>query len=149
EQRAAFTEGTLSLGIDEGGSDLAEHLKYLHHNADSNATLKASQQTAFIWVVALRRSDEEAPDDAALQVNIQSGPIEVDGHAVTAHISGNIWTLLVEPGQRVEADQPLLIVEAMKMEFAVHADRNARVGAIHCAAGRQVNAGDLLLVLEE
>lgn len=149
EQRDAFREGRLSLRIDEGWFDLAEHQEFLHHNADSIAAFKASQQAAFTREVALWRSDEEAQVDAALQVNIQSGPIEVDGHAVTADISGNIWKLLVEPGQRVEADQPLLIVEAMKMEFAVHADRNARVGAIHCAAGRQVNAGDLLLVLEE
>jgi urea carboxylase len=56
--------------------------------------------------------------------------------------------LLVEPGQLVEIDQPLLIVEAMKMEFSVYADRAAKVSAVHCSPGKQVNAGDLLLVLE-
>ncbi|MDF3013364.1 MAG: uca, partial [Cellvibrio sp.] len=79
---------------------------------------------------------------------VSSGPIDVDGHAVTADISGNIWKLLVEPGQLVEIDQPLLIVEAMKMEFSVYADRAAKIGSIHCEPGKQVNAGDLLLVLE-
>ena len=59
------------------------------------------------------------------------------------------WKLLVEPGQLVEIDQPLLIVEAMKMEFSVYADRAAKIGSVHCKPGKQVNAGDLLLVLEE
>jgi urea carboxylase len=40
-------------------------------------------------------------------------------------------------------------VEAMKMEFSVYADRAAKIGSIHCEPGKQVNAGDLLLVLEE
>jgi urea carboxylase len=55
----------------------------------------------------------------------------------------------VAPGDSVEIDQPLLIVEAMKMEFSVYADKAAKVKSIHCSPGKQVNAGDLLVVLEE
>ncbi len=148
-QREAFREGRLSLRIEEDYFSLAEHEKFLQENAASIAEFKTKQQTAFTKEVALWQADEAAKVDAALQVKINTGPIEVDGHAVTADISGNIWKLLVEPGQFVEPDQPLLIVEAMKMEFSVYADRKAKVSAIHCAPGKQVNAGDLLLVLEE
>lgn len=149
EQREAFREGRLSLRIEEDYFSLAEHEKFLQDNAASIAEFKTKQQAAFTQEVALWQADEEKQVDAALQVKISSGPIEVDGHAVTADISGNIWKLLVEPGQMVEVDQPLLIVEAMKMEFSVYADRAAKVSAIHCEPGKQVNAGDLLLVLEE
>jgi urea carboxylase len=148
-QREAFREGRLNLRIEEDYFSLAEHEKFLQENAASIAEFKTKQQTAFTKEVALWQADEAAKVDAALQVKINTGPIEVDGHAVTADISGNIWKLLVEPGQFVEPDQPLLIVEAMKMEFSVYADRKAKVSAIHCAPGKQVNAGDLLLVLEE
>ncbi len=147
-QREAFREGRLSLRIEEDYFSLAEHEKFLQENAASIAEFKTKQQAAFTKEVALWQADEEQQVDAALQVKISSGPIEVDGHAVTADISGNIWKLLVEPGQWVEPDQPLLIVEAMKMEFSVYADRNAKVSAIHVEPGKQVNAGDLLLVLE-
>ena len=147
-QREAFREGRLSLRIEEDYFSLAEHEKFLQENAASIAEFKAKQQAAFTQEVALWQADEAAKVDAALQVKINSAPIEVDGHAVTADISGNIWKLLVEPGQLVEADQPLLIVEAMKMEFSVYADRSAKVSAIHVEAGKQVSAGDLLLVLE-
>ena len=147
-QREAFREGRLSLRIEEDYFSLAEHEQFLQENAASITEFKIKQQAAFAKEVALWQADEEKQVDAALQVKQSSGPIEVDGHAIAADISGNIWKLLVEPGQLVEADQPLLIVEAMKMEFSVYADRAAKVSAIHCSPGKQVNAGDLLLVLE-
>jgi urea carboxylase len=148
EQREAFREGRMQLKIEESFFSLAEHEQFLADNAASITEFKTKQQAAFTQEVALWQADEEAQVDAALSVKVNTNPIEVDGHAVTADISGNIWKLLVEPGQRVEVDQPLLIVEAMKMEFSVYADRAAKVGSIHCTPGNQVNAGDLLLVLE-
>ena len=147
-QREAFREGRLNLRIEESYFSLAEHEQFLQDNAASIAEFKTKQQAAFTKEVALWQADEEKQIDAALQAKVSTGPIEVDGHAITADISGNIWKLLVEPGQLVEADQPLLIVEAMKMEFSVYADRTAKVSAVHCSPGKQVNAGDLLLVLE-
>lgn len=149
EQREAFREGRLSLRIEEDYFSLAEHELFLQENAASIAEFKTKQQAAFTREVALWQADEAEKVDAALQIKINPVPIDIDGHAITADISGNIWKLLVEPGQMVEPDQPLLIVEAMKMEFSIYADRTAKVGAIHCAPGKQVNAGDLLLVLEE
>ncbi len=148
-QREAFREGRLNLRIEEDYFSLAEHEQFLRENAASIADFKARQQQAFTKEVALWQADEEKQVDAALQVKINTGPIKVDGHAITADISGNIWKLLVEPGQLVEVDQPLLIVEAMKMEFSIYASHTARVSAIHCEPGKPVNAGDLLLVLED
>lgn len=147
-QREAFREGRLDIRIEEEIFDLARHEQFLQNNADSIATFKAKQQAAFTKEVAYWQADEEAQVDAALQATPQSAPVDIDGHAITADISGSIWKLLVEPGQTVEIDQPLLIVEAMKMEFSIYADRCATVGSIHCTPGKQVNAGDLLLVLE-
>ena len=42
----------------------------------------------------------------------------------------------------------LLIVEAMKMEFAIHAPVDGVVSRISCKAGRPVQAGDALLYIE-
>ena len=41
--------------------------------------------------------------------------------AVTAHVTGTVWKLLVQEGDRVKAGKPVLVVESMKMEFAVDA----------------------------
>ncbi|WP_024462338.1 urea carboxylase [Marinimicrobium sp. LS-A18] len=149
EQREAFREGRLSIDIEDTWFDIAEHERFLEENAESIAAFQQKQQAAFTEEVALWQADEEKQVEAALQAGPAIDPNDVDGHAVTADISGNIWKLLVEPGQSVEPDQPLLIVEAMKMEFSIYADRKATVSAVHCAPGKPVNAGDILMVLEE
>ncbi len=149
EMREQFREGQLSIDIEDTWFDIAEHERFLQDNAESIANFKAKQQEAFTREVALWQADEQKAVDKVLAASPAVAPTEVDGHAVTADISGNIWKLLVEPGQTVELDQPLLIVEAMKMEFSIYADRAARVSAIHCEPGKPINAGDLLLVLED
>jgi len=73
----------------------------------------------------------------------------VDGHVVAAEISGNVWKLLVEPGAQVQRGDALLVIEAMKMEFAVHAPAAGTVQVVHCRQGRPVAAGEALMVIAE
>ena len=54
----------------------------------------------------------------------------------------------MEEGQSVQAGEPLLIVEAMKMEFAIHAAIDGVVSHVRCKPGRPVQAGDALLYLD-
>ena len=51
---------------------------------------------------------------------------EDDALAVCADMNGNIWKVLVAPGDTVQAGQTLIIVEAMKMELAIVAPQAAR-----------------------
>ncbi|MDO3383773.1 urea carboxylase [Gilvimarinus algae] len=148
QMREAFREGRLNIEIEDTWFDIAEHEQFLRDNAASIEEFQAKQQTAFDQEVALWKNDEAKQVEAALNASAAPAPDDIDGHAITADISGNIWKLLVEPGQEVEQDQPLLIVEAMKMEFSVAADRKAKISAVHCTAGKPVNAGDILMVLE-
>ena len=73
---------------------------------------------------------------------------EVDGHLVSAEISGNVWKLLVEEGSQVSEGQPLVIVEAMKMEFEIVANASGKVTGLHCQPGSIINAGDPVLVID-
>jgi pyruvate carboxylase len=70
-----------------------------------------------------------------------------DGH-VGAPMPGVIAGIMVKPGQDVRAGDLLLTLEAMKMETALHAERNGRVAEVLVSAGTQVDAKDLLIVLE-
>ncbi len=63
----------------------------------------------------------------------------------TAPMNGVVVKLLVEPGSRVGKDQPLLIMEAMKMEHTIRAPREGEVTEIYFAAGDQVIGGEELL----
>jgi biotin carboxyl carrier protein len=56
--------------------------------------------------------------------------------------------LLVKPGDRVEGGQPLVVVEAMKMENELRAGRSGTVTKIHVKEGASVEAGSQLVVIE-
>jgi pyruvate carboxylase len=68
---------------------------------------------------------------------------------VGAPMPGMIATVAVEVGQRVAAGDPLLSIEAMKMETMLRAERPGVVRQVHTARGRIVNAKDLLVELGE
>jgi pyruvate carboxylase len=68
------------------------------------------------------------------------------GH-VGAPMPGTVVTVAVEPGQRVAAGEPLLSLEAMKMETTLHAERDATVRKVHVKPGSVVAAKDLLVEL--
>lgn len=68
---------------------------------------------------------------------------------VAASMPGQIATVKVKVGDRVEAGQLLLVTEAMKMENSIQAPHAGAVKAIHAQEGAQVAAGDLLLELEK
>ncbi len=62
-------------------------------------------------------------------------------------LPGTVLAVHVEPGQRVQEGDLLMVVEAMKMEHKIIADLDATVAAISFAAGDRVDAGDVLLEL--
>ncbi len=69
------------------------------------------------------------------------------GH-VGAPLPGMLTTVAVELNQTVEKGGRLLVIEAMKMQSTVYAPVAGKVTAIHAHAGQQVEAKDLLVVIE-
>ena len=65
-----------------------------------------------------------------------------------APIPGKVVSLKVEVGDEVSPGQPLVVLEAMKMENELAAEQGGRVAAVHVAAGDTVDGGELLVELE-
>jgi hypothetical protein len=76
-----------------------------------------------------------------------AGMVVVDGRYLAVK-SSNYRPRQELPGDAVEGGQPLLVIEAMKMQNEVRAPRAGTVGRVAAAEGRPVELGDLLLVLE-
>ena len=66
---------------------------------------------------------------------------------VTAPMQGTIVKILVEVGQQVEAGQSVVVLEAMKMENQIAAERSGTVKEIKVVAGATVGAGDVVVVI--
>ena len=62
---------------------------------------------------------------------------------------GTVIRVLASAGDRVAPRQPLLVLEAMKMETPVVSPYDAVVKAVHVAEGDRVAGGALLVELEE
>jgi pyruvate carboxylase len=65
---------------------------------------------------------------------------------IAAPMPGVVSTLAVKGGQAVKAGDILLSIEAMKMETALHAERDGVVAEVLVTAGAQIDAKDLLVV---
>ncbi len=67
---------------------------------------------------------------------------------LSAPMPGKVVRVLVAPGEAVRARQPLVVVEAMKMENELRAGRDGTVSEIHAREGVSVDAGALLIVIQ-
>jgi biotin carboxyl carrier protein len=62
-------------------------------------------------------------------------------------MQGTIVKVLVEVGATVDAGDALLVLEAMKMENQINAERSGTVAEIRVAAGDAVGTGDILAII--
>ncbi len=78
---------------------------------------------------------------------LRSRPKAEEGNAdhVGAPMPGSVVTVSVKAGQKVRRGDPLVSIEAMKMETVVRSDRDGTVAEVHAAPGMAVSPKDLLI----
>jgi acetyl-CoA/propionyl-CoA carboxylase biotin carboxyl carrier protein len=77
-----------------------------------------------------------------------AGVLGSGSSSVSVPMQGTIVKVSVEVGQEVEAGQTVMILEAMKMENSVNAERAGIVKSINVTSGDSVSAGDVVAVIE-
>ncbi|WP_346618644.1 urea carboxylase [Blastococcus montanus] len=150
--RADLAAGRGSVEITEGSFSLAEHERFLADNAGSIEAFRARQAAAFdaertAWTEAgefdrARRAESAAVAAPAAELVLPDGAERVDAPFVA-----NVWRIDVAVGDRVSAGQPLLALEAMKMESVVTAPAEGVVTHVLVGTGTQVTAGTPLVVV--
>ena len=68
-------------------------------------------------------------------------------HHVCAPLAGTVWKIVTVAGQSVTEGETLLILESMKMEVPVEADRDGTLVEIHVKEGSPVNEGTPVVTL--
>jgi urea carboxylase len=149
ELREGFPYGECPLQIDHGTFDLRAYRNFLGEIEGDATSFKARQQAAFLaererWTAAGQSEFVDAADEPPL---LASAAIADGCKAVRSPVTANVWQVAVEPGQRVEAGQKILVLEAMKMEVAIVAPAEGVVELVHCAKGGLVTAGQNLATL--
>lgn len=62
-------------------------------------------------------------------------------------IDGKVWKILVSPGQKVQMDDEVVILEALKMETPVYSEDSGTVTELRVKEGDTVSEGDVLAVI--
>ena len=67
---------------------------------------------------------------------------------IRAEMVANVWKVVVAEGDTVEDGATLVILESMKMEIPVLAEKSGTVSALHVSEGDVVQEGDVIAVIE-
>jgi len=67
---------------------------------------------------------------------------------VKSEIAGNVWKIQVKPGDKIEVDGELMILESMKMEIPVLSPRAGTVRELRVAEGEAIGEGQLVAILD-
>jgi urea carboxylase len=152
EIRDGFPHGRYPLRIENQDFRLADYHTFLRSIEPEAATFKRHQQEAF---EAERERWAAAGADQFIQPqeqhNAPAAPEQVpEGcRPVRSPVTASVWNIAVEPGQRVEAGQKLIVLEAMKMEIAVSAPSAGTIEKLNCTKGALVSAGQHLITLRQ
>ncbi|MGI9273339.1 MAG: urea carboxylase [Endozoicomonas sp.] len=149
--RKDFPKGQYPLKIESTHFSLKDYKQFLEGNQTSIDVFTATRQQAFDeelqrWIDS-GQIHFEAEQDLGNQTQDEDS-LDDNCLSVESHIAGNVWQVLVKPGEKVMAGQQLMILESMKMEIAVTAPESGVVQSLTRKEGSQIAAGQRLLVLE-
>ena len=121
-----------------------------------------------VRLIEVKEADEEGNSTVAFELNGSYRTVKVPNEAATksltivrkpmadqdnpahvgANIPGTVIKILVNEGDEIKENQPLIILEAMKMETNVLSPRDGKVARVLVEEGTQVEAGELIVELE-
>ena len=114
-------------------------------------TVTGGGQTFVVQVAKATGAAAAAAAAASAAAGAQGGAAAAaaasQDNIIVSPLAGNVWKIEVEPGQEVQEGDLLLILEAMKMENEVFADRTGIIGRIHIEEGNAVDIGQPLITI--
>ncbi|WP_159062409.1 carboxyltransferase domain-containing protein, partial [Streptomyces caniscabiei] len=148
--RADIVSGRFVPRVEQGTFSLAAYETFLTEHADSIAEFRTRQQTAFAaeraaWEAA--GEFDRAETGAAEPVPPAEVHLPEGAHLIEAEFTASVWQVNVRPGDRVTTGQPLLTLEAMKMESRVPSPTAGVIDRILTVPGTQVAPGTPLIIL--
>ncbi|WP_122234808.1 urea carboxylase [Pseudomonas amygdali] len=147
--RRDFPLGRFDLNIGHSTLNMADYQAFLTREAEGITAFRAQQQSAFNaererWIA---NGQADFQSDEGVAPNTEELPLQTGQQGVDSHIAGNLWQVQVQPGERVEAGDVLVILESMKMEIPLLAPVAGVVQEVRVQPGSAVRAGQRVVVL--
>jgi biotin carboxyl carrier protein len=131
--------------VDADVIEIAPHvISVLLHGESHEVRVAAQPDGTLKLQTGLQEFSAEIIDPRAWSGR-RHGALEAEGRQqITAPMPGKVVRLLVSAGDKVEAGQGLLVVEAMKMQNEIRSPKSGTVERLLAKEGQPVNAGDIL-----
>lgn len=110
------------------------------------AVIQAEYEAALPQATPVAATQEVAPS-APAAAPVATAPASAGANSVTAPMPGTINAVKVTSGQQVKKGDVLFILEAMKMENEIYADKDGKVGQVFVQKGASVSTGSPLCEL--
>lgn len=88
-------------------------------------------------------------EEKILHESLKSGAMMGASDSLMSEMPGKIVKVFVKPGQSVKAGEPLVIMEAMKMENEMRASQDVKIKAVNIKEGETVESGTALVVFDK
>ena len=127
---------------------LDETVSFLFKNSSYLVDVVGSDTEYTVYARGAARTIRIFNEESLLHESLKKGGRFTGGDSLTAGMPGKIVTLFVKEGDEVKENEPLLIMEAMKMENEMRADSDVKIKKICVQEGDNVESGALLITFE-
>lgn len=158
EIRVAETRKLWKVGLKPDGQDwiqydfskgdyqhLDEAISFIFNNSSYLIDVVKDGLDFTVYTRGSYRNIEIYNEEKLLHESLKSGKGMGSDSSLTSGMPGKITKIYVKPGQAVKANDPLLIMEAMKMENEMRATSDTTIDKVHVKEGENVEGGTMLI----
>ena len=151
EIREKFLYGKFPLTIENKTFKLKEYKEFLKENEKESNSFQTKRKKAFEDERLMWKEKGLDSFDTKVEAVVEKNVLVLeDGEeAIESIMSGNIWKIEVEVGDRVKAGEVLVILESMKMEVDIEATISGTVSQILFKEGDNIESGNVLVVIKK
>lgn len=125
-----------------------ETISFIYKNSSYLVDVVGEDTHYVIYTRGSYRTLKIYNEEMLLHESLKRGGTIDSGEHLTSGMPGKISKLMVKKGDEVQEGDPLLIMEAMKMENEMRAGRQATIKKIHVKEGDNVEGGAVLISFE-
>ena len=151
EIRRDFLYGKYPLKIEEKVFNLKKYKEFLKRYEEVSNTFQTKRQKAFEDERVMWKEKGLDSFDTTIETVIDKDELVLSDNeeVIESIMSGNIWKIEVNVGDKVTKGDVLVILESMKMEVEIETEMSGEISKILYKEGDNIQSGDVLIVIKK